>query len=157
MLNQDVCSASVAASLSLEVVHGLEEDVEAGEEAADLHREQRAAVARLAAEVVVDQPLQLLKSNFPPKVKTDLKFREAAAPPHPDVLRVVYVVLAVPVEVEAEDGRAPRVVGLHRDQGDQRGRLPRHLRRRKGSCQCLGSVLDLQGGPTRHRLSFVDY
>ena len=49
--------------LSLEVVHGLEEDVEAGEEAADLHGQQRAALARArpAAELGVDQALQLLK------------------------------------------------------------------------------------------------
>ena len=46
---------------------------------------------------------------------------------YPDVFRVVDVVLSVPVEVEAEDGRAPRVVGLHRDQGDQRRRLTSHL------------------------------
>ena len=49
--------------------------------------------------------------------------------PYPDVLRVVDVVLSVPVEVEAEDGRAPRVVRLHRDQGDQRRRLTGHLTR----------------------------
>ena len=49
-------------------------------------------------------------------------------PPYPDVLRVVDVVLPVPVEVEAEDGRPPRVVGLHRDQGDQRRGLTSHLR-----------------------------
>ena len=50
-------------------------------------------------------------------------------PPYPDVLRVVDVVLSVPVEVEAEDGRAPRVVRLHRDQSDQRRGLTGHLTR----------------------------
>ena len=54
-----------SSSLSLEVVHGLEEDVEAGEEAADLHGQQGAALAAVAtpaaAEVRVDQALQLLK------------------------------------------------------------------------------------------------
>ena len=55
-----VCQYS--SCLSLEVVHGLEEDVEAGEEAADLNGQQGAAlVARPAAEVSVDQALQLLK------------------------------------------------------------------------------------------------
>ena len=55
--------AGVGPVLPLEVVHGLEEDVEAREEAPDLHRQQRAALTAVlaTAEVGVDQALELLK------------------------------------------------------------------------------------------------